>query len=401
MAKKAPKREISQPKEKTGDSQNLVRDKFCWRRTIQKHWQAARQKISNFSWRKTAEYGRRLWQKIRTYPYKQKLKNLRWRNIKQWPIWQKIRRLSQLISDSWKTVLFCLLTFFGVYYLLGSQISEKIDIKTKYNPTLQTTTESQTAGCLAFLIRRETDEKMWTPNLPLLFPASILDNMPNFQIGIISAARDVSAALKQLQNINETQKQDLKKAHQLLTYSPYVWLLSKKGSFGLAPSANAQYRKAAKSLQKFNVRQEFVPAQADLSRILALFSRKLRKITAQTEDYQREHADDWFDFKADDIFYYNRGYAFALWQIGRALGIDYKETILAADTYADWTFLISSLRQAAEFGPLIVRNGSLQSITAPNHLSTQNYYLMRALATTEKIRHVLEESGVNADADKN
>ena len=368
MAKKAPKSDTSQAKEET--YQNVIRGKFCLRHSVEKYLQKARQKLNGFSWRKTAGCCRRLW--------------------------HKIVRLTQFVSDAWKTILFCGFTFLTVYYLLGSIISEKIDTAQVYTIPKDVSEISQTADCAAFLIRREVDDKMWTANLPFIFPAAILDNMPNFQIGIINAVRDVSAALKQAQNISEVQREDLQKAHKLLSYSPYVWLQSKQDGFGLAPSANTQYRKAAKSLNKFNLRQKFIPASADLPKILALLSRKLKKNIAESESYWREHDGDWFDFKADDVFYYNRGYAFALWQICKTLGNDYKKAILVANAYEDWTYLLSSLQQAAEFSPFYVRNGNPQSLTAPNHLLAQNYFLVRALSALEKICNLTEDT---ADAD--
>lgn len=373
MAKKVHKSDVSQTQKKTTEScQNVGHGKFCLRHTAKKYWHTVRQKLSRFSWHKTTECGRLLW--------------------------QKIGHTTQFVSDAWKTILFCGLIFLAVYYLLGSKISEKIDLAHIYIAPKEVTQISQTADCAAFLIRREVDDKMWTANLPFIFPASILDNMPNFQIGIISAARDVNAALKQMQNISETQREDLQKAHKLLNYSPYVWLQTKQDGFGLAPSANTQYRKAAKSLNKFNLRQKFTPTAADFPKILAVLSRKLKKTIARSEAYWREHAGDWFDFKADDVFYYNRGYAFALWQMGKALGSDYKEAILASNAYEDWTYLLSSLQQAAELSPLIVRNGNPQSLTAPNHLLAQTYFLVRALSALEKICNLTEDT---ADADQN
>ncbi len=383
-------KDTRKPKTTSKTEKKETAQKFCLIRWGRKHIQSIKNKVSRFSWFDTITFCKKFARKIKTYPYLQILQKLRWREVKQWTVWQKTGRAMRFISDSWKTVLFCLFTFFGCYYLLGSLIAEKIDTTTRCRFLVQTNVTNQTAECMAFLIKQEVDEKMWTPNLPLLFPASILDNMPNFQIGVISAARDMSGALKQLQNINDTQKEDLKKAHKLLNYSPYVWLLSKQSSFRLAPSANTQYRKAAKSLSKFNARQDFLAEPADLYKILTIVCRKLKKITAASEDYQREHAGDWFDFKSDDIFYYNHGYAFALWQIGKALSIDYKTTILNAGAYTDWTAFTASLQQAAEYRPLIVRNGTPQSLMTPNHLLVQNYYLMRALAAAEKIQNLLE-----------
>ena len=96
------------------------------------------------------------------------------------------------------------------------------------------------------------------------------------------------------------------------------------------------------------------------------------------------------------IFFIIIGYAFALWQISKAMGIDFKEIILAHDAYTDWTYLQSSLRQAAQFRPYVVRNSPPDGLWSPNHLMAQNFYLARALAAIERIRGALAR-GNNAD----
>ena len=73
-----------------------------------------------------------------------------------------------------------------------------------------------------------------------------------------------------------------------------------------------------------------------------------------------------------------------------------KEIILANDLYEDWVRMETSLKRAAEFSPLFIRNGKVDSVIAPNHLMMQNYYLLRAISAAEKIRGNLSES-VNAD----
>ena len=70
----------------------------------------------------------------------------------------------------------------------------------------------------------------------------------------------------------------------------------------------------------------------------------------------------------------------------------FKADVLAAEAYADWTLLTANLRKAAEFKPLIVRNGTPDSIIAPNHLLVQNYYLEIARAQAEKILNMLREA---------
>lgn len=304
--------------------------------------------------------------------------------------------LKKIIQKA-SVVLFSMFVFLFFYYFLGSQIAEDIDVQTQYLLPKKATAKMETAHVMNFLLKREVDHKMWTPNLPALFPAYVLDNMPNFQIGIVDAVRDTSAVLRRLEGITASQYDTLQQAGILLNYPPNVWLLSKKDTFNIAPSSNTQYRKAAQELKKFNELADFTPQTQHLPRFMTQMSRKLTKIVQKSEDYQQEHNTDILDFKSDDIFYYNCGYAFAMGQISRALGTDYKNEILQHNAYTDWTYLVSSLQKAAEFQPVVVRNGKPKDLLTPNHLMIQNFYLMRALAAIERIRTALATGAVDAN----
>ena len=310
------------------------------------------------------------------------------------PMWFK--KCLHYAYRSWQTVILCLLCFLFFYYFLGSQLVENIDTKTGYNLPKEKSAQMETANTMSFLLKREIDDKMWTPNLPPLFPAYILDNMPNFQIGIVTGVRDITGILRKLTGLNEAQKEDLEKAYKMLTYAPDVWLLSKQGSFGIAPSSNTQYRKAAKYLQKFNMRADFIPQPQNLALILAQMSKKINRLTQKNETHLREYSNDFMDTKADDIFYHHGGYTFTLWQVSKALASDFKDIIVGYNIYDDWTYLVSSLHHAATLKPLVVRNGKIDGLWAPNHLMTQNFYLMRALAAIERMRTTLAR-GAYAD----
>ena len=47
----------------------------------------------------------------------------------------------------------------------------------------------------ADLVTREVDVHTWTPMMPFFMPAGILDNMPNFQRGIMAALGRFSTEL--------------------------------------------------------------------------------------------------------------------------------------------------------------------------------------------------------------
>ena len=316
--------------------------------------------------------------------------------FKKTSIYKFGRKLLKKMSDSWKMVLTFVPLFLIFYYVLGSKIVENIDVKTQYKIENDATPLFMTADTMSFLIKREVDDKMWTPNLPLVFPAYILDNMPNFQTGIITAVKDIAGTLRYLKHNTENQNKDIKAAYKLLNYAPNVWIMSRKGKFNLAPSSNSQYRKAGNELRKFMRDGIYKPDIDDLRLLLQKISTKLQKLTLDSENYQQENTSLWFDGGADDLFYIHKGYAFALWQISNTLCRDYKDLIIENNLYEDWIRMSASLQKAAEYSPSIIRNGKIDSAFIPNHLLMQNYYLLRSISAALKIRDNL--AGVsNAD----
>ena len=73
---------------------------------------------------------------------------------------------------------------------------------------------------MAFIINREVSGKMWTPNLPFFFPSYFLDNMPNFQLGMISSVSCLAQAMSQrlTRSIDDKREMHLAEAAKLLQY---------------------------------------------------------------------------------------------------------------------------------------------------------------------------------------
>lgn len=339
-------------------------------------------------------------QKLGSIQWK-KIRNIRWQQAIQFVKGKKIavgsgaRKVGRWVSDFWKIMLVAVSLFLIFYYSIGGQFAENIDVKTGYQLQKESSSVFETAQSMSFLIKREVDEKMWTPNLPVIFPAYVLDNMPNFQIGILSAVKDIASAMRKFENNTEAQNKNIRKAYELLSYSPKVWLMSRQGTFKLAPSSNSQYRKAAKELYKFNHDGTFVPLATDLDKLLRGMGASLMKIVRLNEEYQQEKSGDWLDTKADDLFYYAKGYAFATWQMSRVISVDFRTVIIEKDLYEEWTYLVSALQKAAEFEPLVVRNGSGSALFTPNHLIMQSHYLLKAAIVAENMRRLLKEGHDN------
>lgn len=316
------------------------------------------------------------------------------KNIKPRKLRRLYKKISKKISSSWKMLLSAGSCFLFVYYVLGSMLVENMDVTRGYQLPKNNQHKSEIANTLAFLINREIDSKMWTPNLPIIFPAYVLDNMPNFQTGIMASVRDGAITLKNFVNKTAEQQKNTKKAEELLRYPPHIWLMSKKGSFGLAPSANAQYRKARSELLKFN-KADFTIYYSDFETYLRKLSNALRLLIQKNDSQVIEHSASLLDTKADDVFYKTRGYAFGAWQIARAAGFDFKPLIVQNDIYTEWTYLVSYLQKAAELKPLMVRNGKPDGIFGANHLIVQNYYLERALVAVSQIQTKLQEKNAH------
>ena len=308
------------------------------------------------------------------------------------------KKILRKLSASWRMLLICIPMFLLCYYGLGGFFAERIDVDTEYKLREKRLPMFETAQGMSFLLKREVDDKMWTPNLPPIFPAYILDNMPNFQIGILHAVRDIAIILSKFEQNTDKQKQDIKTAGEFLAYPPNIWLMDKKDGLNLAPSSTAQYRKAAAELQKFAKDGVFYPKSEDLDMLINKIGQSLQKIVVKNEMHQIEHCSDWIDSKADDLFYYAKGYAYAMWQIIKTLGADYHDILLAQNAYTEWTYLLGSLKNAAYYNPLIVRNAEPESLISPNHLMIQNYYLQRALTADGKIKNKLVRI---ENADKN
>lgn len=349
--------------------------------------------LAKNAWGQIKSVSQQTWNYLRHENYRERFQIL-WINIKTFKlkkVWCGVKKISKKISSSRKVFLRSVCGFLLVYYGLGSLFVENMNVTHTYPLPKVSRNKSEVIGTLAFLINREIDKKMWTPNLPEAFPAYVLDNMPNFQIGIITAVRDGTGTMRNFVNKTPEQQKHIKKAEELLRYSPYIWLTAKKGKVGLAPSANAQYRKARIELLKYND-EDFITYQADFETYLTRLSGALRRLIQKNDNQIIEHSTALLDTKADDVFYRTRGYAFASWQIALAIGFDFKKLIVQYDVYNEWTYLLSSLQKAAEFKPVFVRNGKFGGVFGANHLLVQNYYLERALVAATQIKNKIGKS---------
>ncbi len=321
--------------------------------------------------------------KLRSYPWAERLGTLQ-------------NRLMSFLASWWKLLLTALAALIFLYYPLGGWMVHHIDTTTDYEIN---TSPDQSAAVemMSFLVKREVSDKMWTPNLPFIFPSWFLDNMPNFQLGMMSAISKTATALSKRidKPIAAETDQPLHAAAELLRYPGTIWMFSPANKLTPVPSAGNQYKKARKQLIAYNrgLREGSIPfykSPADLRYFVGRMTADLRSSNAKLETAVRENSSGWIDLRADDVFYYQKGKLYGYFLLFKALGRDYKDILVAADIYQPWTGMLNALEQGALLDPAIVRNGALGSVTAPNHLSEIGWFTLKAADIGHNIVHKLE-----------
>ena len=315
------------------------------------------------------------------------------------------------LNSWWQLLVISIAALFLLYYPLGGLLVSNIDRNTTYDINEGHPEQSSTVEMESFIINREVNDKIWTPKLPFFYPSYFLDNMPNFQLGMFNGLSKFASsfAKRHAPRIKDNEEEsDLTAAAELLRYPGTIWMFSSENKLLLSPSANNQYRKARRHLINYNKKLSngeltFYKTPADLAYILNKTGINLNKSSEILENHIREESSSWWDNKADNVFYYQQGKAYTYYLLLKALGNDYKEIIVNAELYPEWTSLLKALEDAASVQPFVVRNGEINSLTAPNHLSYLNMYINKAYGKisriVQKLKHaqVKQKEKINAD----
>ena len=289
------------------------------------------------------------------------------------------------INFSLKYMIYGILLFFILYYPVGALIMQDIDTDANADISVSSPMQSTVVNAMAYVVEKETNANVWTPNLPFLFPAYILDNMPAFQIGEMEA---VSATSKALANTMAEKLGDngkaLSDAAEYFSYAPDVWLFAPQSNKIFAPSSSTQYGKGKRALVAFNqqLRESvfvFPKVKEDLFNLLKSIEHDLSDSAEEVRAHIRENSSSFFDNKADDVFYKAKGKLYAYYLIVKALSRDYKNIMTEVDIYQKVTLLLNLLEEGAEISPLIVRNAQTDDSFAPNHLAYADMYIYSAI----------------------
>jgi hypothetical protein len=287
----------------------------------------------------------------------------------------------------------------GLYYPIGMVVLHTIDDSPDFQVTAMPGGGSRAVAMAAALIEREVDHHAWVANDPFFLPGWALDNMANYQQGIVAALSRFAVEMgDQLARTRGSSRvdQDLDRAAGLLKYPGNVWIFDLSTSFAPTASSEAQYRAARKALLAFNDRlaanRAVFERRAD--NLLATLDRITADLGSSSDLIGRQIAErsgNLLDFQADDTFYATKGRLYAYYMVLRELGRDFERPIAERDAARIWNQMIEALREAATLQPWVVLNGAPDSQFLPNHLTSQGFYLLRARTQLRELTDILRK----------
>lgn len=285
------------------------------------------------------------------------------------------------------------------YYLIGMALTHRISDDVDQALSETTPGASRAVQMAADLIHRETEQNSWVANNPFFLPGYMLDNMPNFQQGIIYAlsrfAIEMSDQLGRTRASSEVDK-DLEDAAGKLKFPGTVWLFDFETSWAPTTPAEKQYAAARRALIAYN--QRLAAGEATFEKRSDNLQATLQRMTADLGsssaiiDQHLTLAGGWgMDTKVDNIFYNVKGRLYGYYMLLRELGVDFERVIQDRELGSAWSQMLSSMRAAAALDPLVILNGAPDGLIFPSHLSVQGFYLLRARTQLREITNILQK----------
>ncbi|MBW2102200.1 MAG: DUF2333 family protein [Deltaproteobacteria bacterium] len=232
--------------------------------------------------------------------------------------------------------------------------------------------------------------KNWLPN-DIFWPTVLLDNMPNFQIGLLEVVRyNIRVLRDNLSRMRTTDKLDplAEGAFTALSNDPYKWWF---------PSAESKWKLARARLSDFRRNLEagrsfFYPRADNLAELLTQYASLMGgvntrlinapgdlEITVSEDSQVSGQAGSemvrvkipWY--RVDDNFYYAQGVAYGLYESFRAIRVDFMDVLVDKNSLKLLDKILENLARC-HFEPLIVFNGDPSSIFANHSLNLSGVF---------------------------
>lgn len=295
-------------------------------------------------------------------------------------------------------VLGVLVLLILLYYVIGGFWVNRIDDNPDFAPPHPVAGGSHSVDMAVALVERELKHG-WTPNDPFFMPGYFLDNMPNYQTGMMAAISRFGTTLaEQLARSRGTSSvdPDVDKASGLLRYPGNVWLWDPGTSLAPTASSESQYRAAVRALESYNKRvaegtAEFDVRADNLINTLERIINDLGSMSAVIDEHLQEHTSFPISTSVDDIFYQTKGRLYAYYMLLKALGQDFHSVLEEKNLTTVWNQMLESAKAAAEQQPLIILNGGVNSDFVPSHLASQGFLLLRLRTQLREVTSVLQQ----------
>jgi hypothetical protein len=248
------------------------------------------------------------------------------------------------------------------------------------------------------LLDREVNVYRWTPNDPFFLPSYALDNLPNFQKGMLAAIRrfviEVQDKIGRSRGSSAADAEVEKAAGALATPADR-WVWDPGVSIWPRSTAEQEYRQAIRMLRAYNKRVAEGKAAYErrADNLISILERVADDIGSQSDkiaERVRTLGDLVLDTRSDDLYYDTKGRLYGYAMILRALGEDFGQVIEEKRAGKEWARMLESLSHAAGLQPLLVRNGKADSLLMPSHLAAQGFFLLRARVQLKEVVDILQ-----------
>ena len=245
-------------------------------------------------------------------------------------------------------------------------------------------------------------------------PGVLLDNMPNFEFGMVQQLRDLSLSMRNDFSRSQTQSQDdsdLAEAQPLYASPNDRWII---------PSTEGQYSKGQDFVSAYlnrladpsQPKAQFYTRADNLENYLRLVEKQLGSLSQRLSasvTHQRQNTDLANDpnaqqstgtapiigvrtpwTKIDDNFYEARGSAYALLHILKAIEVDFAPVLQTKNAQASLKQILRELEetQAPIWSPMILNGGGFGFFA--NHSLVMANYISRASAQVSDLRQLLQ-----------
>ena len=225
----------------------------------------------------------------------------------------------------------------------------------------------------------------WLPNDPILTPGYFLDNVPNFQLGVLQILRHGSRVLRDnltRQRTSDAVHKEVDLAYSKFANDPFKWWM---------PSAEGAFMSGSEALRRFRAdlggQALFYPRADNLVQLLEAIVSELGATNTRLMRASEPGAVSWFQI--DDNFYYAQGVAHASLGLLRAVKVDFDKVLTDKNAMEILDLILKSLEDS-QFNPLLVTNGDKAGLMA-NHSNNLKAFLDDARQKLNSLISILRQ----------